>query len=77
MGGANGLYASRGRNNSDVLEDSLNGGSRREPRISGIAQGIQPGSANEVRLCFESRSGCDPPGIQGGINLFEVQQTDR
>jgi hypothetical protein len=31
------------------------------------------GSSNELRLCFESCSGCDPPGIQGGINLFEVQ----
>jgi adenylate cyclase len=31
------------------------------------------GSSNALRLCFESCSGCDPPGIQGGINLFEVQ----
>jgi hypothetical protein len=30
-------------------------------------------SANKRRMCFESCSGCDPPGIQGGINLFEVQ----
>src|ERR1700730_10503535 len=36
-----------------------------------------PRSPNERRMCLQGYSGCDSPSLQGGINIFEVQRTDR